>query len=192
MLTSQIVKSSSKESEAFAATVDQFEISLREIAVVSKVSQRAIEAFKDGDTKSLKSSALSAIIYALHPHERTYYAAMIAVQHATEDARIPLPLLTFEPIGEAPDIYRQAIDKLQTTFSLDMAFISRSSKVLEPNITRWRKGRSDFEVDSIDKLKGAMTTEQRNFFLAIVDILYALNVPNKQTRSAQTHLALSA
>ena len=192
LLTSQVTKSRSKESEAFAATVDEFGIRLDDLAQASGVSLNMLREFKKGNTSSFKSIWLTNLVYALLPSERAYYQAMIVIQNAAEDARIQLPLLTFDRIADGSDIYRQAFDKMVEIFSIDTVFLCRSSGLKEPNVSRWRRCKADFELDSLDKIKAVLTPEQRNFFFAIVDILYTLNLPQKQVRTTQTNLTLVA
>ena len=192
LLTSQVVKSSSKESEAFSACVDEFGIRLDDLSQASGVSLNMLREFKKGNTTSFKSIWLTNLVYALLPGERAYYQAMIVIQHAVEDARINLPLLQFDRIVDGSDIYRQALEKMVEIFNIDMVFLCRSSGLKEPNVSRWRRCKADFELDSLDKIKAVLTPEQRNFFFAVVDILYTLNLPTKQHRPTQTKLSLAA
>lgn len=188
LLTSQVIKSKSKESEAFSATIDQFGIRLEDISSASGVSVNMLRRFKGGDTSSFKSAWLTQVVWALSPDERNFYNSMISLQHATEDARVPLPLLDFDKVHSASDVYRQALEKLVKVFSIDMAFICRSCGIKESNVSAWRRGNSDMEIDNLNKIKAVLSPEQRNFYFAIVDVLYALSVPKKTERATQLSL----
>lgn len=176
LLVSQAQKLASKEAEAFSATVDSFKIDLLVIARITKVLVADVEAFKNG-VVVIKSATLTRIIMALKPLERSFYFAMIACQNAAEDGRVKLPLLEFNKITDDADIYREAFRLTVSTFRLEQAYLCRSVDMPGSNLNAWLRGSKDCQVKSLDRIKSALTVEQRNFYESIVNALFCLAIP---------------
>lgn len=176
LLASQIVKLTSVESEAFDATVTSFKINLGAIGRKLNIQTKDIVEFRNGEL-AMKSETLTKVLLQFKPIERSFYFAMIACQNAAIDGRVKLPLLEFHQIEKGSDIYRQAFKLTISTFRLEQANLSRTSNASGSNLNAWLKGSRDCQLKSLERTKAALTVEQRNFFDAIVNVLFCLAVP---------------
>lgn len=169
LLESQEPEPKSSESEAFAATVDNYGLRLYEIARLSGLTPEKVEKFYKGKT-NLTTRSLTKIICALTPTQSAFYSALVQAQESARSAKIQLPLIKFRDIVDITDVYRQAFIYTLTAFDIELRSFGLKADIIETNIQAWKSGRRDFTQESMDKLKSGLTIEQRTVFLALVEI----------------------
>lgn len=170
LLASQIPDSTNPESEAFHATVENFKISLTEIARISGVDIRKIRDFKAGK-ENLTSRTMSQILIALTPTELSFYSAMVNLQLAAKSANKKIDLLKYREIVDVTDIYRQAFDIVIETFSLIQSDICKKTGIKTPNMSAWKSGSRDLQQETLNKIKNTFTFEQKIFYQSLVEVL---------------------
>jgi predicted transcriptional regulator len=159
------------EAAAFDATVDNFKISLSEIARVSGVELRKIKDFRNGK-QTLTSRTMSRILLALSPTELAFYSAMVGLQTAAISGGVTVERLKFREIVDITDIYRQAYQIVVKTFSIVQLQLSKKIDIRDENISAWKNGRRDFQQESLSKIKNGFTLEQRMFYQSLVEVLF--------------------
>jgi hypothetical protein len=170
----------SKESEAFCATCVVFKIKLNEIAMASGLPKTTIEKFKTGN-EDLTSIDLFKIVKVLTPNERVFYNAMLDIQQAAEDARLNLPLLDFTP-GIHEDVYRDALGLTMQTFNIQHRDVYTPIGMQSSNFSAWWKGSRGISVNNLNKIKSALSREQRTFMEAAANVFICLE-PQPPTTS---------
>lgn len=169
LLASQEPELKSSESEAFAATVDNYGIKLYEIARISGLTADKIEKFYKGKT-NLTTRSLTKVICALTPTQSAFYSALVQAQESARTAKIQLPLIKFRDIVDITDVYRQAFIYTVKAFDIEIRAFGIKADIIETNIQAWKSGRRDLTQGSIDKIKSGFTPEQRTVFLALTEI----------------------
>lgn len=162
----------SKETEAFNATCVVFKIKITEIAFASGLPKSTIESFKIGN-ENLTSIDLFKIVKVLTPNERVFYNSMMAIQDAAEDAKINLPLLDLSP-RVCEDVYRDALDVTMGTFNMQHRDVYQPIGMQSSNFSAWFKGSRGISVTNLNKIKSALSREQRTFMDAIVSCFICL------------------
>jgi len=162
----------SKESEAFCATCVVFKIKLNEIAMASGLPKATIEKFKTGN-EDLTSIDLFKIVKVFTPNERVFYNAMLDIQQAAEDARLNLPLLDFTP-GIHEDVYRDALGLTMATFNIQHRDVYTPIGMQSSNFSAWWKGSRGISVNNLNKIKSALSREQRTFMDAVANVFVCL------------------
>lgn len=161
------------ECEAFNATVVMYKIRLNELQMAAGISKNTIERFKLGlDEISLND--LGKIVRALTPQERAFYNSMIQVQAAAAAASIELPPLDFKRSSAYSDIYRDSMEMTLNVFCLQQKAVYSRAGIQSSNFSAWFKGSRDISLANLQKIKGALSREQRAFFDAVSDILVAI------------------
>jgi hypothetical protein len=110
---------------------------------------------------------------------------MMSLQCTAEDANIKLPIFSFPTLDGTADIFREAYSMTMSTFGVQDLHIAKASGIADSNLNAWKKGSSDCEMRTLDKIKGAMSKEQRNFMRTISDILF-----NLSSKSGQKQMSL--
>lgn len=171
MLIEQETEDLNPEAAAFDATVDNFKISISEIARLSGVDVRKIRDFRSGK-QTLTSRSMSRILLALSPTELAFYSAMVGLQTAAASGGVKVERLKFREIVDVTDIYRQAYQIVVKTFSIVQLQLSKKINIKDENISAWKNGRRDFQQESLSKIKDGFTLEQRMFYQALVEVLF--------------------
>lgn len=166
----------SKESQAFSAVMAMYGISCTEIARISGVQKGDVERFKAGSTH-ITSRTLARIIGALDAEQRLFYTSMMSLQWTASDANIKLPIFNFPVLDGTADVFREAYRITTETFGIQDLHIAKASGLADSNLNAWKKGSSDCEMRTLNKIKGAFSREQRTFMQTISDILF--NVSKK-------------
>lgn len=178
LIAQEIGDAPSKESQAFSATLAMFRVPLTEITRLSGVQKGEIERFKSGSTH-LTSRTMAKILGALTPEQRSFYSSMVSLQWATEDANIKMPILNFPSLDGTADVFREAYRLTTETFGVQDLHIAKASGLADSNLNAWKKGSSDCELRTLDKIKGALSREQRTFMQTVSDVLFLLS--NRKT-----------
>jgi DNA-binding phage protein len=171
LLEKQATMIQSKDAEAFNATVVMFKLRISDIASDSGLTRREIEEFKKGSGR-LNTRTISRIILALSPAQRSFYSAMIALQYAAEDAGVKTPILNIQKMDDSTDIYREALKMTFEAFKLPMSRLAENCGIAKSNLSNWLSGKKGFYLESIDKIREALSPQQRNFYNALVETLY--------------------
>lgn len=178
LVKQQLLDIPSKESEAFSATVAVFQVNLAELSRRSGAQKGEIERLKSGSTH-LTSRTLARILGGLNPEERSFYASMVAIQWAAEDAKLKMPILNFPKLDGSSDVFRQAFAMTTDIFGIEDLHVAKNSGIADSNLNAWKKGNRDCELRTLDKIKSALTPHQRTFFQAISDVLFILSASTK-------------
>lgn len=173
LLDNQQPSHRSKEIEAFNATVAMFKIRLVDLAATSGAKKRDIEKFKIG-SESVTSKTLTRIILGFTPAQRSFYSGMISLQYSAEEGNVRVPILKLRKLDNATDIYRDALNMTLEAFGIKRSQISKGSGIAQSNLTNWTSGAKDFQLSSIEKIKKALEREQRNFYNALIEVLFIL------------------
>lgn len=161
------------ESEAFNATIVVYKIRLNELQMAAGVNKHTIERFKLG-MDDISTGDLGKIVSAFTPQERAFYNSMIQVQSSAGAASVKLPPLDFVRSAKSSDVYRDAMELTLSVFCLPQKSVYSRAGIQGSNFSAWLKGSRDISLANLQKIKGALSREQRAFYDAVADILVAI------------------
>lgn len=161
------------ESEAFNATIVMYKIRLNELQMAAGISKNTIERFKLG-LDEISTNDLGRIVKAFTPQERAFYNSMIQVQASAAAASVKLPPLEFVRSAKCSDVYRDAMEMTLSVFCLQQKAVYTRAGIQSSNFSAWLKGSRDISLANLQKIKGALSREQRAFYDAVADIFVAI------------------